>query len=122
MFQILQRFLGILIGASLDAFGFRGGMLEDLVSTALGIRNEGLFIDQVVGFVAGQLQGAVGLFLSLGHVAVFFRIDLLGLFHFLRDGDAHLVNDIQELVLIDDDVVGQRDGAAVIEEFFQAVN
>ncbi len=122
VFQVHQGLLGILVGAGLDVFGFHAGLFDDLLRAALGILEQALPFRPGRWLFAGQLQGPVGFFLGLGHDPVFFRKDLLRLFHFLRDGDAHLVNDVQELVLIHDDIVRQRDGAAVIEEFFQAVN
>jgi hypothetical protein len=112
----------IVIGVRADAFRFRARLSEELIRAALRFLHHKIFGYELIRFLAGNLKGAVRLFLGLRQHAIALTEKLLGLLHFLRNGDAHLVDDIQHAVLIDHHIAGQWDGLALIEQFFQTID
>ncbi len=73
-------------------------------------------------FSLAEANDAAGLFLRLGDNAVALRHQLLGLFDFFGDGDAHLVNDVQHFIFIHNDVAGEWYSAGFVEQFFETVD
>jgi hypothetical protein len=77
--------------------------------------------NKLVAFLTGDSQGAVSLLLSLRQGSISLRQELLGFLHLFRDRHAHLVNQVQDAILVDDDVVGEPDRPALVDDLFEAV-
>jgi len=68
------------------------------------------------------VNDAVRLFLCLGDDPISFLLDALALFDLLRDGRSHLIDDIEQVILVDDQVRTERHPKAVAEQALQTIN
>src|SRR5205823_7812533 len=94
-----------------DVGGLALGQLDDL-----GL---GRFPD---GLLASLAQNAVALALCLGEHLLALLDDPAGLLDLLGNRRPHLVEDVVDLLAVDPDLVGQRDGLRVVDEVVQLVD
>ena len=120
--QLHQDIKDIVIRLGTDAFGFGARLGKDLFGTALGFLCDDILLRELVGFIAGKLQGAVGFLLRLRHDPVTLCDDLLGFFHLFGDGDAHLVDQFEHLIFIHNDIMRERHSLRIVEKLFETVD
>ena len=102
--------------------GLPASILEDVLRLTLGELD-----DLGLGGLAGRLlarlsEQPVALALRLGEHLLAFLDDPARLLDLLGDRRAHLVEDLVDLLAVDPDLVGQRDGLRVVDEVVELVD
>ena len=97
-------------------------LLDDLLGLALGqLRDLGLR-RLAHGLLAGLAEDAVGLPLCLGQHLLALLHDPAGLLDLLGNRRAHLVEDVVDLLAVDADLIGERNGLRVVHEVVELVD
>src|SRR5205823_3776960 len=102
--------------------GLAAGVVDDLSGLALGELDDLGLGSLANGLLTGLAENSVALALRLGQHLLAFLDDPAGLLDLLGDRRPHLVEDVVDLLAVDADLVGQRDGLRVVHEVVQLVD
>src|SRR4030067_130106 len=112
--QVAQCFQYIFIAFSTDDFAIHMSLGFDLFGLSVCSLNDLITLYKLSASIAGKVNCAIGFFLGLGNQPISLSQQLLGFFHFLWDGDTHLVYQIQHTVFINYDVMGEGKRTALV--------
>ncbi len=112
----------VLVGAAADLLGVAMGVGDDLAALGLGRLGQATLVDQERGLLLGLRDDPLGLLLGLLDDPLALGVDALRSADLLGDGDAKLVDETERRVLVDDDVVRQREFLAVRDQRLEALD
>ena len=116
----VQKILGVQRYVNLGAPDM--GLVNNKISASMGRLNDGVLFHKTFALLASYDNRPVGFFLGLGQETVPLGQDLLGFPDLLRNRGPHLVDQVQNAVLIHDYIVCERQWSTFIEQFFETVN
>jgi hypothetical protein len=112
----------VLVRAATDLLCLGLGAGDDPATLLVGRLRETAFVDQESGLLLGAGDDSLGLLLRLVDDPLAFRVDALRGANLFGYGNAELVDQAQSGVLVDDDVVGQRQLLAVGDQRLEALD
>src|SRR5437879_2997062 len=102
--------------------GLAASVVDDLTGLALGELDDLGLRRLANGLLAGLAENPVALALGLGQHLLAFLDDPARLLDLLGDRRPHLVEDVVDLLAVDANLVGQRNGLRVVHEVVQLVD
>jgi hypothetical protein len=112
----------VLVCAAADLLGFGLGAGDDPPALLVGRLGQAALVDQEGGLLLGTRDDALGLLLRLVDDPLALGVDPLRRPDLLRNGDPELVDQAERGVLVDDDVVGQRQLLTVGDQRLEALD
>jgi len=112
----------VLVGVGPDGLGLGLRRAHDLGCAQLGVFGQHVALDQLVALFFGERHGSLRLLVRLSQDLVALIDDLLRLFDLVGDRHTHLVDQLQDAVFIHQELAGQGQGPAIVEDFLQAVD
>src|SRR3954449_12605744 len=118
----VEDLVGVVLGAEPDLPLAGAGILDDVLGRALGLLDNLLLARELRLALARLLDDPLGLALGLGEHLLTLLDDPARLLDLLGDRRAHLVEDVVDLLLVDTNLVRERDLLRVVHEVVELVD
>src|SRR3954449_987750 len=109
-----EDLVGVVLRAEPDLALASAGVLDDVLGGAFGLTSDLLLGDQLVLLLARLLDDPLGFTLGLGEHLLTLLDDPARLLDLLGDRRTHLVEDVVDLLLVDANLVRERNGLRVV--------
>src|ERR687893_205031 len=118
----VEDVVGVVLRPEPDLALARAGVLDDVLGLALGLLDDLLVGDQLGLLLTRLLDDALGLALGLGEHLLALLDDPASLLDLLGDRGPHLVEDVVDLLLVDANLIRQRDRLGVVNLVVELVD
>ena len=103
-------------------FRFPLRLVEQVLRPRLGLAQDRLILQQERRLLLCGADDLLRLFAGLREHAIALLVDAPGLFDLFGDGDAELVDEVEDRGLLEDDLAGHRDFSSVDNEGLEALD
>jgi hypothetical protein len=120
--QVLERLNRVLISPLTNLLGGQLGLLVDFRGARFCRLGDGVIVHEARVVFFCQRVDSLSFFLCLRDNAIPFLNDFLGLLDFFRNGDSHLIDDVEKFIFVNKSFGSPRKSPTLYKEGFQAVD